>query len=316
MFSADFTTAHRVSGICFAICAQISDARIAPTAGIIRTGGFMKIFNALGICLLLAAATTGVRAAEWSDTWIGDRYGSRFREPANGAPISKNILQLQHASSYSLGSNFLNIDLLQSDAGDPAKGGGGARETFVVYRNTLSASRLTGRNLGSGKMLDFGVVMGFDWNKKNDAFASNVRRPMLGASVSFDVPGFWNLALLRQAERNYNGITGRAVTFDNAWRIETAWETPFEFAGQSVKFQGFMNHVAPKGRDGFGIQTRAETLLETSIMFDIGRPYAKGVLFAGIGYQYWQNKFGSDSALDPSGGSCARTPQLQMEWHL
>ena len=281
----------------------------------------MKQFTPTHIlfCVMLLTVCLDSQAADWRDTWIGYRYGSQFREPANNSHIAKNIFQLQHASGYKYGSNFLNIDLLQSDANDPASGGRrGAQEVFVVYRHTLSMSGISGKDFHFGVVRDLGVQFGFDWNTKNDAFAARVRRPMIGPNISFDVPGFWNLGLLWQAESNHNGIAGRSVTFDNTWRLATAWKIPFGSEAVPVKFQGFMNYIAPKGKDGFGAQTKAETLLEAAVMFDISPAVAdkKGVVYAGVGYQFWKNKFGGNSTADLTGGSSASVPQLQLEWHL
>ena len=53
-------------------------------------------------------------AAEWSDTSIGWRYGTKFAEPFNTKDISKNIVSLTHVSGYKYGVNFFNVDLLMS----------------------------------------------------------------------------------------------------------------------------------------------------------------------------------------------------------
>ncbi|MBL8352005.1 MAG: outer envelope protein, partial [Burkholderiaceae bacterium] len=54
----------------------------------------------------LAAATPAVHAADWSDTYLGYRYGTKFAEPFNPNDIAKNIFNLNHASGYKYGSNF------------------------------------------------------------------------------------------------------------------------------------------------------------------------------------------------------------------
>jgi hypothetical protein len=100
----------------------------------------------LGASLLLLA-TSQSHAVEWSDTFIGYRWGTQFREPANTQDIKKNIFSLTHADGYKYGSNFFTVDMLQSDSKDPASGAfqgaepGGAQEVFVVYRHTLMQAR-------------------------------------------------------------------------------------------------------------------------------------------------------------------------------
>ncbi len=52
----------------------------------------------------LAMASTSSYAFDWSDTSLGYRYGSEFREPYNPNKINKNILSLTYASGYSSGA--------------------------------------------------------------------------------------------------------------------------------------------------------------------------------------------------------------------
>ena len=280
----------------------------------------MKIISRqVCIFFLLALASFAVQAADWSNTWVGYRWGTQFREPAITSDISKNILQIQHSGSYRYGVNFFNVDMLESGSNDPAlNGGGGAQETVVVYRNTVSLSKLSGEKYGAGFIRDIGVQFGMDWNSRNDVIASRLYRPMAGPNISLDVPGYWNVGLLWQHERNHNGVTGKDVAYDNTWRLATAWDIPLGVASVPGKFRGFANYISAKGTNGFGKQTKPETLLEAFLMLDAGSAMAseKGIVFIGIGYQYWKNKYGNDSSADASGGSFSRTPQFQLEWRL
>ena len=55
--------------------------------------------------------------------------------------------------------------------------------------------------------------------------------------MSFDVPAFWNVALVYRTERNHNGIVGKNVKFDDTWGISTAWGIPIPAI--SAVFKGF-----------------------------------------------------------------------------
>ena len=72
------------------------------------------------LCALAIACACLPAAAQWSDTSIGVRYGTKFREPYIDSDITKTIVDLQHASGYAYGTNFFNVDLLMSDHNDPA----------------------------------------------------------------------------------------------------------------------------------------------------------------------------------------------------
>lgn len=76
--------------------------------------------NAAALILLAMSASAPASAADWSDTAISWRHGTRYREPFNPSDIKKNIFALTHASGYKYGSNYFNLDLLQSDKNDPA----------------------------------------------------------------------------------------------------------------------------------------------------------------------------------------------------
>jgi hypothetical protein len=295
--------------------------------------------SALSTILVATAAIVGnsALAADWSDTYIGYRYGTDYREPFNPNDIHKNILSLTHASGYKYGSNFFNVDMLHSDSKDLANGGGGgANEVYVVYRTTLSGSAVLGKPLKYwGVIRDIGLTAGFDFNAKDDQFSARVRKTALGPKISFDVPGFWDVAVVWRTEHNHNwfatgsGFGGAGcvssstsvcnpdVHFKDTVALESAWLIPFGQLGIPAKFQGFLNYIGEKGKDGVGAQTKPETLLEVALMFDLGSLAGyKDTVFAGVGYQYWRNKFGNDSSQDPTGGSTARVPQLELEWHF
>ena len=264
-----------------------------------------------------ALAAQPAAAADWSDTWAGIRLGSDFREPFNTQDIAKTIYVLQHVSGYKYGTNFFNVDILRSDDKDPAAGGGsgGAQEVYVVYKHTLSLSAVSGKPLKFGMVRDLGWEFGMDLNSKNDAFGARVQKFMTGPVLMMDVPGFWNVGLLWIDENNRNGFANTNVNFDATYRIATAWGIPIPSIG--AVFKGFAQYTGEKGNDGFGVATKGETLIDASLMFDIGKLAGKKETFyAGVGYQYWENKFGSDDKLDPTGGSTAKVPQILFEAHF
>jgi nucleoside-specific outer membrane channel protein Tsx len=278
-----------------------------------------RILSPVASAALVAALslTTAANAFEWSDNFIGYRTGTTYREPANSKDISKDIIQFQHVDGYKYGSNFLNIDYLKSDGNDKEDGGpDGAEEVYVVYRHTLSLSKVTGKSFKSGIIRDYGFVTGFDVNYKNDTFSPAVRELWVGPSVDFEVPGFFSLGLMLDKEYNNNSIVNKHVEFDATWALCAAWGINFKL-GLPVVFKGFSSYIGPKGKDGFGADTEAEWLTEAALMFDVGSTFGKkGTFYVGPGYQYWKNKFGNDSSADSTGGCTASVFQLQAEVHF
>ena len=112
------------------------------------------------------AASTVAGAADWSDTSLGIRYGNKFAEPFGRNDISKTIYSLTHVSGYKYGTNFFNVDFLQSDNKDPqsAASNAGAQEAYMVYRHTFDIGKISGKDLKWGVIRGWGATLGFDWN--------------------------------------------------------------------------------------------------------------------------------------------------------
>ncbi len=134
------------------------------TRGTLRAG----LEQILGVALLLGCSVAAA-AEDPGDTFIGYRYGTRFREPNNPQEITKDIVQFAHASNYRYGSNYLNVDYFKSDGNDPANGpgSGGAVEIYLTYRNQLQYGKLTGKPLAYGFIRDMALTTGFDLNTKD-----------------------------------------------------------------------------------------------------------------------------------------------------
>lgn len=264
-------------------------------------------------CLGLAAPAHAAQG--WSDTYLGYRVGNRYTEPAIADPVHKDIFSLTHASGYKYGSQFLNVDLLLSDRHDPARNGGGAREIYAVYRHHLSPLALFGLDTGFGPVREIALTGGFNLGSKNTAFASRPQVLVFGPTLKFNTAGgFLDAGLWYRLEHNHNGIAGKDVRFDNTWMFNLAWAQPFQAGAVPAKFQGFADYIGAKGKDGFGIESEPETLLRTSVMFDLGRTFRlrEKALYGGVGYEYWRNKFGNP----PGRGTQTSAATLNLEWHF
>lgn len=274
--------------------------------------------------LALASSTSAV-AAEWSDTSISYRVGTEFAEPFNPVDIRKNIFALTHASGYKYGSNFFNVDLLQSDSNDAGSLNqhSGAQEVYAVYRNTLDIGKLRGVDMGMGPVSGIGITGGFDWNSKNDVgYNSRKRMLVLGPTLMWKVPGFLNTSLLVLHESNapsgafapISNVNGR-YTYKIHPMLTASWAIP---VAARLKFEGYANLIAPKGRDEVGNQTGTETNIDMQLMADVGDYVgaAKNTFRVGVEYQYWNNKFGNTSATTGGRGQRASTPMLRAEYHF
>jgi hypothetical protein len=268
---------------------------------------------------VMGAWAGSAAAAEWSDTYIGWRYGNKFREPFNPQNISKNILNLSHVSGYKYGTNYFNVDLLMSDSKDPSTvGGSGAQEAYVVYRNTVALSKVTGKEYKYGGVVrDFGGTFGLDWNTKNDfGYGSKKRMLVLGPTVMMDVPGFLNISLVALKESNAPVGHPSRYTYKTHPALTAAWGIPI--GSSPFSFEGFALYIASKGKNEFGGGTKPETNFDAQIMLDVGTVTGgpKGTFKVGLEYQWWKNKFGNDASGPAGSGAFAKTPMIRAEYHF
>lgn len=274
----------------------------------------MTITPKLSLLLCALLAGTGAMAADWSSDSLGYRYAPSQSEPGVSDKVSKNILSFTHVSGDSAGGNFFTIDLLKSDNSDLNNGGSaGAQEWYGFYQRSFSISAMTGNKSGYGFAKDLSLIARIDAGSKNTTFAPSPFKLRLGVSAAMPVSaGFWDVGLSVYKENNNNGIVGKAVSFDTAPALDTAWGIPVGGVGS---FTGFASIVGPKGKDGFGADTKTETLIRASFMFNVGGP--KTSLTAGFGVEYWANKFGCDNSASFVKNSCtSTTPQLLVEYKL
>jgi hypothetical protein len=277
------------------------------------------------LCGLAALGAGQARAAEWSDTSIGWRYGTQFAEPFNTKDITKNILSLTHVSGYKYGVNFFNVDLLMSDKNDPASltQSSGAQEAYVVYRNTVDISKVSGGEIKFGPVKGVGATVGFDWNAKNDVgYNSRKRMLVAGPTLMWDVPGHLNSSLLVLWESNapsgafppISAVTGR-YSYKTHPALALDWGIPI--GSLPLSFEGFALFIASKGTDEVGNATAAETNIDMQVMWDAGSQIGlpKNTLKLGLEYQYWKNKFGNSASI-AGPGSLAKTPMVRAEYHF
>ena len=276
-----------------------------------------KIIPALLLC-----AAAGAQAADWSDTSLSVRTGNKFAEPFGRTDISKNILNFSHVSGYKYGTNFFSIDYLMSDKKDPDLAGNGAREFYAVYRNTVDLEKAAGISVKNSLLRGMGVTAGFDANSKNDiGYNSKKQMLVLGPTWMVDVPGFLNVSLLQLWESNapcsYSSTTAGACksrySYDAHPMLNLAWGIPFKAGSVPLSFEGYANFITAKGKNEYGGDTAAETLIDMQVMYDIS---GNKTFKVGFEYQWWKNKFGNDYKGAAGPGAFAKTPMLRAEYHF
>ncbi|MFZ6749386.1 outer envelope protein [Undibacterium sp. Ren11W] len=278
------------------------------------------------LCLAIAMISgSAAQASDWSDTSINYRYiakesGFITDAAGNKVDVAKNIVSLEHISGYKYGSNYFNVDILKSDSNDPANGStAGAQEVFAIYRHNLNLGAVTGSSMKFGPIKEIALTAGFNAGAKNNANAAQPLAFVFGPTLQFALPaGFLNVGLQAYKETNNSKFDGGKQDFDMAAQLNVVWGVPFH-AGIPANFKGLLVVTGPKGNGkAAGMETTTETLLDALVMFDVGSLGGKkDTFYAGVGYRYWNNKFGNDESL--SAGNKAghvSAPFLQLEAHF
>ena len=173
-------------------------------------------------------------------------------------------------------------------------------EVYSVFRTTLSGNKIFGGNMFAfGPIRDVGLELGLDLDTQDDQFASYKKLIIVGPQFSINIPvGFWTITTGFSHEWNTDAFlpNGNGTNYNTTWEIETAWSYPFVLGPVPLNFTGFANFIGPKGKGATGdFYHRAEILLHPKLMVDVGEllGYQPKKIEAGIGYEYWHNKFGS-----------------------
>ena len=163
----------------------------------------------------------------------------------------------------STGSNYLNVDLLNSDAADDR-----AQEVYVLYRHTFDLGRVMDRKFATSGVRGLGVTAGFDWNTKNDpGYGSRKRMLVLGPTVFFDVPGFLNAGVFLLYQSNQPAAAHIArYTYDLHAMLGLNWAIPL---GRGFSFEGYLNYIGAKGLNEFGGPTAPEFNFDGQVMYDL-----------------------------------------------
>jgi nucleoside-specific outer membrane channel protein Tsx len=268
----------------------------------------------------LAAAAVGVHAADWSDTSLAFTTGTKYAEPFGSTNITKNIYSFKNVSGDKYGQNFFNVDMLQSNSEDKvANGNSGAQEVYAVYRRLFDLQKITGKSYAFGPVKNMGVTAGFDWNTKNDTYASKKRMLVVGPTFMMDVKqGFFDVSLLMLDESNAPNTMAR-YHYQNHAALSFVWGLPTGV--NNLSFEGWADYISAKGKDEGGGDTKPETHINAALMYDVSAPVgaSKNTFKVGVGYEYWKNKFGNNTTATGAGagpGATAKTPFVKAEYHF
>jgi nucleoside-specific outer membrane channel protein Tsx len=294
-----------------------------------QKGQKMKLTHLI-FAAALALTATRAQAQGFSDTSMGVRDGPWISNPGGekgSRNVNKIIVNVGHFDVWDYGSNFFNVDILFSNANEPANNSaGGSTEFYAVYRGQFSPDKIFGLNTAIGPFSAINFEIGGDAETENTQFAPNKKLLVAGPNFHVAVPaGFLDIGVHISKEWNNNGLEdcpsncvfghGGPVSFDPTPEFEFVWLFPLASTGLPLDFRGFMNIVLPKGKDGFGNHTYTEILARPQLQLDVGKMLFnkshKPDLYLAV--ELWEHKFGNGSNVS---GSEEVSPEIGIEYHF
>ena len=255
--------------------------------------------------LALLPARSYAWGIEFQDTYLNIRTLWQDKQPGNERNVQEVAGNISYANGWTYGSNFVSLDFEDFGKGDYANSvtnhaDSNSFELYSVFRTVLSGNKISGtKSFSIGPIRDIGLELGLDIDTQNDQFASYKKLLIAGPQFSIALPkGFWTITLAVSKEYDTNAYlaNGNGTNFSPTWEIETAWAFPFALGPVPLSFTGFADFIGPKGKGATGdFYHRAEILIHPKLLVDVGDllGYAPNKIQAGVGYEYWHNKFGS-----------------------
>jgi hypothetical protein len=164
-----------------------------------------------------------------NDTWVSFTWYPRATDPGVsggnivGVPnaFSKYVGTVSHFDVWAYGTNFFNLDFLQSASNDPVQtifqpNARGAVEVYGFARSTLGLNEIFGTKMFSTFLTkDVSFEWGGDANTENNFFAPSKKDIVLGAQFTLNLPGTVNLSVMAYKEWNHDTFMATDQTVFN-----------------------------------------------------------------------------------------------------
>jgi nucleoside-specific outer membrane channel protein Tsx len=236
--------------------------------------------------LLLIVSLPADAKRLWSDnnvSWLQGRDYELDYAPGRD-DASRKVITLEHLSGHSWGGIFGFVDFLRSDAG--------SREIYAelsprVSLASLIGSGMAGKGLGFGPVTDVLALATLEIGHYDDpaqltAGKGSVSNKLYGVGFDLAVPGFQFVSVgLFRANNEAQ---------DDDEQLTLAWALPFNTGSWSWLYDGFVDWSSS------ATDHHASLNWTSQLKLDVGQFWGSPkVLYAGIEYAYWNNKFGVEN---------------------
>ncbi|MFW5824761.1 MAG: outer membrane protein OmpK [Marinobacter sp.] len=180
----------------------------------------------------------------------------------------------ENVTAHNWGGTFFFIDRDQ-----PRSDRDGEDNVYGEFSPTVNGSWLTGQDLSVGPVKDVFLAAQYEFGG-----GTQVNNYLTGFGLAWDVPAFnyFNTA--------FYYVNNSEISDD--WQMTVTWGVPFNVGPARFLVDGYIDWSTSASDHESEFQFTPQIKLDVSNFW--GEP---GVLYAGVEYQYWNNKFGLDDTL-------------------
>ncbi|ONM42969.1 hypothetical protein BXT89_15240 [Halopseudomonas pachastrellae] len=234
------------------------------------------------IAACIAGAFVPAAHAEkyFSDSSISILYSddyARANFDGAGNKTTQTFFTFENATGHDWGSTFFFVDRNQGHGKDKD-----TDDLYGEFAPNLSLSWLTGNKLGGdGLIKDFTLSGQYEFGG-----GTNVNNYMVGPGIDWNIPGFQYVGT--RFYRVWNSET------DDDYQTTIVWGMPMEFGKTRILFDGYIDWSTAED------DHKSDFHFNPQLKLDLGNYRGSpGVLYAGIEYSYWNNKYGlNDDVMD------------------
>lgn len=236
--------------------------------------------NALKKALLASCVAVACMPVAHAEKFFGDSSISVLHsadyEAFGDRKVEDTVFTFENATGHNWGGTFFFID---RNHGRGAAGGDD--NVYGEFSPTLSMSWATGQTLSFGPIKDVLLSATYEFGG-----APQENNYLTGAGLAWDVPGFQYFNTIGYYAVNNSDAPG-FVDSDNDLQLTVTWGAPFELGANRFLFDGFIDWSTAEDDHASDFHFNPQFKLDLGNY--AGNP---GMLYAGIEYSYWNNKFG------------------------
>ncbi|MEA2117881.1 outer membrane protein OmpK [Halovibrio sp. HP20-50] len=235
----------------------------------------MNYLSTAGVAAAMLISPLASAEKLFSDSSISLLYSDQY-EAFGPDERTDTYVTFENVTAHDWGGTFLFVD---SNHGRGSADGDD--DLYGEFSPALSLGWLSGVNLQRGPMKDVALAGTYEFGGGNDA--TNI---LTGISFAWDVPG------TQYFNSTFYYVNNSEIADD--LQLTLTWGAPFELGASRFLFDGYIDYSSAASDHD------AEFHFNPQFKLDLGHYRGHpGVLYAGIEYSYWENKYGlADNVMD------------------